>query len=213
MRRAVGLLIVAVLVAVGSSTALAATTQKITINAVIAAASWEDINDDTGAGEFGSVEFARSSGATTVSLLISKGELILCEGADTPDDESDDIFGFVGTETSGEGTATLSIGRTYSSAAASGKVSAEVSTYNECTGDEGTATKKQITVTLALDGVSPIVTEKLHSTIKVPKQLRSRTIAQARSREAAGTVKIGTRSIDTGGVIGLLQMRSTTTQR
>jgi hypothetical protein len=213
MRRAVGLLIVAMLFAVGSSTALATTTQKITINALIAGASWEDINEDTGAGEFGTVDFARTSGATTVTLSISKGELVLCEGGDTPDDEFDDLYGFVGTETNGEGPATMTVGRTYSSAIASGKVTAEVFTFDECTGEEGTSSKTTINVSLALDGVSPVITEKLHSTIRIPKQLRSKIVAQARSREAAGTLKLGNRSMDVGGVIGLLRMKASTTER
>jgi hypothetical protein len=206
MRKTLGLLIVVMLFAVGSSTALAATRQNMSIRALIAEAGWESYNEDTGAGEFGDVLFATADGATTVSVGISKGELVLCEGGDTPD-ESDDFYGFVGTETTGEGDATLSLGKTFRSAIAKGTVTADVFTYDECTGDEGTTTTKTFDVSLSLDGVSPIVTEKSRSTITIPKQLRSKTMVQARSREAAGTLKVGTRSIDVGGFIGLLSMK------
>jgi hypothetical protein len=213
MRRALGLLIVVMLLAVGSSTALAATSQKITIRALIAQAGWEDYNEDTGAGEFGDLQFATAEGTTTVYLALSKGELVLCEGGETPDDPFDDYYGFVGTETMGQGPAKLSLGKTYSSAKASGTVTAEVYTYNECTGDEGTATEKTITVSLDLDGISPIITEKLRSTITIPQQLRSKTMIQAQSREAAGSIKVGSRTIDVGGVIGLIQLKASLSER
>lgn len=208
MRRALGMLIVVMLFAVGSSTALAATSQKITIRALIAQAGWEDFNEETGGGEFGDVQFATAEGTTTVYLAMSKGELVLCEGAETPDDPFDDFYGFVGTETVGSGPGKLALGKTYSSAVASGKVTAEVYTFNECTGDAGTVTTKTINVSLELDGVSPVVNEKLRSTISIPQRLRSKIMISAQSREAAGTAKVGGRTIELGGVIGLLSMRA-----
>ena len=208
MRRAVGLLIVVMLFAVGSSSALAATSQRLSIRALVAQAGWEIYDEETGAGEYGELQFATAEGQTTVFLGMSKGELVLCEGGETPDDPFDDFYGFVGTETVGEGIGKLSLGKTYSSAVASGTVNAEVYTYNECTGDEGTATKKTIKVSLDLTGISPVITEKLRSTITIPKQLRTKTMVQAQSREAAGTLKVGTRSLEVGGVIGLIQMKA-----
>lgn len=214
MRRALGLLIVAMLFVVGSSTAFAATTQKITIRALVAQAGWETYDEETGNGESGSVEFATAEGTTTVFLAISKGELILCEGGATPEDPLDDYYGFLGTETIGEGAAKLSLGRTYSSAKAWGTVTAEVFTYNECTGDEGSTSTKSIKVSLDLDGISPVVHEKFRSTISIPSRLRSKTMVKADSREAAGNVKVGGQTIDIGdGVIGLLSMRASLTAR
>ena len=213
MRRAVGLLIVVMLFVVGSSTALAATSTKLTLRALVAQGSWEIYDEDTGAGEFGDLQFATAEGQTTILLLMSKGELLLCEGGETPDDPFDDYWGFVGTETYGDGIGKLSLGKTYSTAVASGKVDVEVYTYNECTGDEGTATTKTINVSLDLAGVSPVITEKLRSTISIPKRLKEKTMIQAQSREAAGTIKIGTRTIATGGVIGLIQMKASIKER
>ena len=213
MRRTFGLFIVVMLLAVGSSTALAATSTKVTLRALVAEGSWEVIDENTGNGEFGDVQFATAEGRTTVYLVMSKGELVLCEGGDTPDDPFDDFYGFVGTSTMGEGAGKLSLGKTYSSAVGSGKVNAEVFSYNECTGDEGTVSRKTINVSIDLTGVSPVITEKVRSTISIPKRLRAKTMIQAQSREAAGTLKVGARSIKTGGFIGQIQMKASSTER
>jgi len=213
MRRALGLLIVVMLFAVGSSTALAATSTKVTLRALVAQGSWEIFDEVTGAGEFGDLQFATAEGQTMILLMMSKGELLLCAGGETPDDPFDDYWGFVGTETFGEGVGKLSLGKTYSSAVASGKVNVEVYTYNECTGDEGSATTKTMNVSLDLTGVSPIITEKLRSTISIPKRLSAKTMIQAQSRDAAGTLKIGSRTLEVGGYIGLIQMKASARER
>lgn len=213
MRRIFGSLIVVLALVISSSTALAAQVQKTTVKAVIAAGGWEVIDEETGGGEFGDVQFATAEGKTTVSLIISSGELVLCAGDETPDDPFDDVYGFVGTETVGEGVGKLTVGKSYSSAVATGTVAAEVFTFDECTGDEGTVTKKTIAVSLDLTGISPVVHEKLRSTISIPSRLRTKTMIAAESREAAGSIKVGTRSIDVGGVIGQLQMRATVRSR
>ena len=82
----------------------------------MAQAGWEKVDEETGAGEFGVVQFARERSGTTVFLTMSRGELVLCQGGDTPDDPTDDFYGFVGTATQGEGRARLSVGRSFSSA-------------------------------------------------------------------------------------------------
>lgn len=208
MRRTFALMIVAMLFAVGSSTALAATQQKVTIRALIAESGWESYDEDTGNGESGYVQFAAAQGTTTVFLAMSKGELVLCEGGDTPDDPFDDYYGFLGTETVGQGSAKLVLGRTYSSAKAWGTVTADVYSYNECTGAEGSTTTRTINVSLDLAGIGPVVAQKLRSTISIPKTLRSKTLIRSDSREAAGTIKVGTRTIEAGGAIGKLSMRA-----
>lgn len=211
MRRAFALLIVVMLFVVGSSTALAATTQKVTVRALIAQAGWDIYDESSGAGESGSVQFATAEGRTTLSLSMSRGELVLCQGGQTPNDPVDDVYGFVGTATFGEGPARLSLGKTYSSAKASGTVTADVFTFSECTGDEGTSSTKSIKVSIDLSGISPIIHETVRSTISVPSRLRSKTMIRADSREAAGTVKVASRTLRTGGVIGMLSMKASVT--
>lgn len=213
MRRTFAGLIVVVLLGVGSSTALAATTQTIAIRALVAQAGWEQFDEDTGAGEFGVVQFATADRRTTVFLLISRGELVLCQGAETPDDPLDDVFGFVGSTTQGEGPARLSVGKSYSSAVASGTVNAQVSTLNECTGGQEVTSTASIRVALDLSGIGPIITQKSRTTVAIPKQLRSKTFVQSTTRDAAGTLVLAGASQDVGGVIGALSLRARLLQR
>jgi hypothetical protein len=213
MRRVLGLSIIVMAFVVGSSSALAATSVKTSIKAVIGQGGWEVFDEETGSGELGDLQFATAEGKTTVSLQMSSGELVLCEGGETPDDESDDLYGFVGKQTFGEGVGRMNVGKSYSSAFGWGTVDAEVMTFNECTGDEGTISRKTIKVSLDLTGISPVITEKLRSTISIPQRLRARTMIRAQSREAAGTLKVGSRSIEVGGVIGQLQLRASETTR
>jgi hypothetical protein len=213
MRRALVSLMAVMLFAVASSTAIAAAPQTITIRALIAQAGWETYDETTGAGESGDLQFANAEGTTTAYLSMSKGELVLCEGGDTPEDPFDDFYGFVGTETFGEGPAKLSVGKTYSSAKAWGTITADVFTFNECTGEEGATSGKTIKVSLDLTGITPVVHEKLHSTISIPSRLRSKTMIKADSRQAAGTAKLGTRTLQIDGVIGQLSMRASLIER
>jgi hypothetical protein len=213
MRRSVATLILLVLFAVGSSVASAATKQTVTIRALVAQADWERFDEDTGAGEFGVVQFATTQGQSTVFLALSRGELIQCAGALTPDDPSDDVYGFLGTLIQGEGPATLVLGKSYSSANGSGTVSAEVLTFNECTGEGDVMTTRSIRLALDLTGISPVVTQKSRTTITIPKQLRTKVMLQSRSRDAAGTLVMDGRSSDVGGVIGNLWMKGSSTQR
>ena len=213
MRRAVVTLLAVLIFAVGSSSALAATSQRVTIRALIAQAGWEEVKEETGAGEFGVAEFATAEGRTTIMLGISKGELALCEGGDTPDDPSDDVYGFQGTETMGEGPAKLSLGKSYSKAIASGTVQAEVFTFDECSGDTGTVRTMSIRVSMTLTGFSPIITQTSKTTLSIPDELRAKTFIRSEARQAAGTLTIGSRTLDVSGAIGKLSLKGSATSR
>jgi hypothetical protein len=213
MRRAVAALIVVVLFAVGSSAASASTRQTIAIRAVVAQAGWEHIDEDTGAGEFGVVQFATAERRTTVFVAISRGELVQCAGAETPDDPTDDIFGFRGSITQGEGTARLAVGKSYRSATASGTVNAQVVTIDECSGGSEVTTTDSLRLALDLTAIGPLVTQKSRTTIAIPRQLRSKTFIQSTARDAAGTLVVDGRSIEVGGVVGRLSLRGTQVQR
>ena len=73
MRRTMSVLAVLVLLALGSSAASAATLTTISIRAVVAQADWESFDETTGAGEFGTVQFATEKTGTTAVLAISRG--------------------------------------------------------------------------------------------------------------------------------------------
>jgi hypothetical protein len=213
MRRSVATLIVLVLFVVGSSVASAASRQTVTIRALVAQAEWERFDEDTGSGEFGVVQFATAEGTTTAFLAVSRGELIQCEGALTPDDPSDDTYGFLGTLIQGEGPATLALGKSYSSATGSGTVGAQIQTFDECTGEGDVTTTRSISLALDLTGISPVITQKSRTTITIPKTLRAKVMLQSRSRDAAGTLVMDGQSSDVGGAIGNLWMKGSQTQR
>lgn len=213
MRRTVAALLFIGLFTLSSSVAVGATRQSITIKAVVAQAGWETFDENTGAGEFGVVEFATAERRTTVALVVSTGELIQCEGASTPDDPTDDMYGFVGSETQGEGPARLSVGKSYRSAVASGTVTAHVTTVNECTGGSAVTTTTTIRIALELTAIGPIIVQKSRTTIAIPRQLRSKTFIQSSARNAAGSLSVGARSIEAGGVIGTLSLRASQVQR
>ena len=207
MRRTWTVLVVLVLIALGSSVASAATRATISIRAVVAQSGWESVDPDTGAGEFGIVQFATEKTGTTVALSMSRGELILCEGGDTPNDPTDDFYGFLGTSVDGEGKARLSVGRSFSSATGSATVQAQVATVNECTGESAVDDTQRIAISLDLTSIGPIVTQKGRTTVSIPKQLRTKIFVQSRSRDAAGTVVVDGRTIEAGGIVGELSLR------
>jgi hypothetical protein len=206
MRRFLTMGLVATLMAGGAASALAATVTNVTLTATVAQASWSDVDED-GNGEDVAVEFATSGGATTVSLFKSTGGVELCEGGDTPSDPDDDFYGFVGIQASGTGPAKLTVGRQYTSAKASGTVAAEISSFNECTGDFGTTTHRQIAVSVDLTAISRQIKETTRTTISIPKTLRLHQLLRAVSRDAAGTLKIGTRTLEVDGLVGRLSLK------
>lgn len=213
MRRMPVLGAVVLLVAIGGPAASGASTTNTTMSATIAEASWSTLDPDTGMGEFGVLQFARHDGVTEAFLARSFGEIVLCEGGDTPADPTDDSFGFVGTDVSGSGPATMALGKQYTSAKASGTVTVEIVTYDECTGDFGTTTTKTLKVSLALTAVSPLIRQQTRSTLRVPGELSAHTVIRGVLREAAGLAKIGTTRIDADGAIGQLTLREHATTR
>lgn len=208
MRRQPILLAVGLIAVVGVSGASAAATSNSTLTATIAEAGWDTYDPATGAGEFGAVQAVRESGETYILLQRSVGEIALCEGGDTPDDPTDDFYGFVGRQIFGSGPATLSIGRQYTSAKASGTVTAEVALVNECTGSLGAPTARTYKVSMSLTAVSGLIRETSRSILRAPSELTSHTMIRGSYREAAGTVKVGALTIDADAIIGQLTLRT-----
>ena len=207
MRRQPLLLAFGLLVMV-SSVASAATTQDMTLTATVAEASWDTYNPDTGLGEFGGIQVFRESGETYAVLQRAVGELVLCDGAATPDDPSDDFYGFVGKTTFGVGTATVTVGRQYTSAKASGTVAVDVQTVNDCTGALGLPQQRTVKFSLNVVAVSGLIKETTKSIVRVPSELTSHSQIRGVYRQAAGTVKLGTVVIDADAIVGQVTLRT-----
>ena len=164
MRRVFVLLVVAAFAVAGAVNVLAATVTNVTVNATIAQATWDDL-DDEGNGEQVFIDAEKSSTGIAINVDAFKGSFELCDDGGTPDDPGDDFFGFVGTQTSGAGAGKLTVATQYRAAKASGTVKVEVTTFDECTGDFGTTTTKSIKVALDLTAISPLIRESTRSTI------------------------------------------------
>ena len=206
MRRSIVMALVAVLLTAGAANVLAASVDNITLSALVAQASYSDV-DENGNGESVFVGATSSDGTISISIEATKGSIELCEGGDTPDDPEDDFYGFVGKDTSGQGDGKVSFGRQFTSATVSGTISVDVTSFDECTGEFGTTTTKKITVSMALAGMGPIIRETSRTTISIPKQLRAQQLIRGVSRQAAGTLKYGSRTLDVDGVIGRLTLK------
>lgn len=196
------------LVVIATSVASAASTQDTTLTATVAEASWDTYNPDTGLGEFGGIQVFRENGETYAVLQRAVGELVLCEGAATPDDPLDDFYGFVGKSTFGVGTATVSVGRQYTSAKASGTVTVDVQTVNDCTGAFGVPQQRTVKFSLSVVAVSGLIKETTKSIVRVPSELTSHSQIRGVYRQAAGTVKLGTVVIDADAIVGQVTLRT-----
>jgi hypothetical protein len=196
------------LVVIATSVASAASTQDTTLTATVAEASWDTYNPDTGLGEFGGIQVFRENGETYAVLQRAVGELVLCEGAATPDDPLDDFYGFVGKSTFGVGTATVSVGRQYTSAKASGTMTVDVQTVNDCTGAFGVPQQRTVKFSLSVVAVSGLIKETTKSIVRVPSELTSHSQIRGVYRQAAGTVKLGTVVIDADAIVGQVTLRT-----
>jgi hypothetical protein len=206
MRRLIVLLVIAAFAIGGAVNVLAATVTNVTLNATIAQATWDDLDED-GNGEQIAISAEKSSTGIAINVDGFKGSFEVCDDAGTPDDPDDDFFGFVGTETYGSGAGKLSVATQYRSATASGTVKVEVTTFDECTGDFGTTTTKSIKVALDLTAISPVIRESTRSTIAIPKQFRLHQLVKAVSRVSVGTMTYGSRTFDVDGVVGQLTLK------
>ena len=204
------LLAITLMVLVGSSAASGASTTNTTLTATIAEATWSSFDEETGGGEFGAVQVARHDGVTTAILERSIGELVLCEGGATPD-PTDDFYGFVGKDISGTGPATLTVGRGYTWAKASGTVTADVMTYNECTGDLGTTVTRTFRISIDVQSVSPLIRQSTLQKIRIPSELTARALVRGVLRQAAGSVKVGVQNIEADAFVGQLTLKSQST--
>ena len=207
MRRLTVLIMLSVVGLISAPLVAGTFTQNLTATATIAEATWTSGNLGTGAGETGGIQVVRENGEVTATFDRSVGALVLCEGGDTPD-PADDFYGFVGTDSSGAGTAALSVGRQFRSARATGLIQASVRTFNECTGDEGTTTQRTISFTVTLAGAGPLQHQSTRSTLRVPSQVTAQQQVRGLVRFASGTVKLGSVSIDADGSIGQVTLKS-----
>jgi hypothetical protein len=141
------------------------------------------------AGRGGFVEYLYEESGTYIDCstgLPAKGAATV-----TPKDTTGGDYGFKGTQTSGWGDATLTLGRKLSGATASGQIYAETYAVDGCAGDYVLVDNGTEALSLVLAGSGPIATFKSSSSIKIPGVLKGHSSYSGDQRAAAGTVAFG----------------------
>lgn len=156
-------------------------------SAVTAQGSW--YSEAGGVETYGGLYAWQDSGATSAYMEYFEqvGAYVDC----TPADQTDEFYGFQGEYRSGYGEGTLSIGRGYADAQASGTLTTFATAVDDCTGDYVESPGGTVAVSLDLVANGPKMMERGTSSFKIPGQFNSHSSYSATSRIATGTATIG----------------------
>jgi hypothetical protein len=141
--------------------------------------------------------------AVLIDVFIESGRYVDC----TPADENDDLFGFQGTYQYGSGSGTLTVGKAFGSATASGLLDIETATVDDCAGTYDETLDSGVAVSLALVANGPKILEKGSGSFKIPSQVNTHYSYSSTSRGAAGTARIAGDDIAVDGGIGKVSWR------
>lgn len=172
-------------------------------SATTAQGSWYSEGADGFA--YGYLAAWQEQGATSayIELFEESGDYVDC----TPADETDDSYGFQGTYRYGWGEGSLSVGRGYADATATGTVGIETSTVDDCAGTYVSDFEAGVAVTLDLVATGPKVMERGTWSFHIPGQYNSHSSYSSTYRTAAGTATIGSDAFDVEGGIGKVSWR------
>ena len=205
MRRLLALPITAFLALLLTGTVAAGgpNVQNISGGATIPQADWET-SDANGGYTSGYAAASVEQGQSAAYLEFSQQSVtwVLCSDAGTPNDESDDVYGSVGSFSYGNGPATLTLGKSYSSASASAALDVDTFTFDECPGTKGESQSSNVQVAFDLMANGPLIKQSGRGTFHVPGQFNDHHTFRSTSRAATGSVSIGGASIDANGAIG-----------
>ena len=172
-------------------------------SALTAQGSW--YSEAAGVETFGGLYAWQDSGASSafVEYFEQVGAYVDC----TPADQTDESFGFQGEVRSGYGEGTLTLGRGYADAQASGTLTTVTTSVDDCTGDYVESPGGTVAVSLDLVATGQKMMERGTSSFKIPGQFNSHSSYRTTSRIAAGTAGIGGSDIAVDGGIGNVTWR------
>ena len=155
----------------------------------IAQASWDSYDDETGTFDYGYVAVSREQGSSEAFAEYSQGseQYVQCTGAETPDNPDDDTFGLVYSNVWGYGPASLTIGKSNSSASASGTLDVVREAFNECTGEWSSEELPAIAFRIDLAATSATIRESGRGSFHIPGEVNSHSSYKATYRQASGT--------------------------
>lgn len=161
-------------------------------------------SEGAGKGTYGSVSAWQDSGSneTYVDFWQETGEYVDC----TPGDPNDDFYGFQGTYQYGGGLGTLTVGKGFGDASATGLLDVETTTVDDCAGTYD-STYGQLEVAFDLVANGPKIMEKGTGSFKIPSQFNSHSSYSSISRSAVGTASIGGAELALEGAIGKVSWR------
>jgi hypothetical protein len=180
--------------------------------ATLAQAAWESYDETTGAASYGYLVAAREQGETTTLIEFSESNetWTLCSDGGTPDDESDDSFGVVGTYRSAYGSGTLTVSKSYGSATAAGVLDVWTDTYDECAGTYDSAYQDEVSISLDLVATGDLVRESGRGSFHIPGAFNDHSSYRSTYRLAEGVVSIGDQTFESFGQIGKVSWSSHT---
>lgn len=176
--------------AVAGPAAAGANVGNYSSSATIVQASWEAFDDATQAYSYGYVAVTQEQGSSEAYAEYNEysEQFVQCTGADTPDDPDDDTFGIVGTNVWGYGDASLSVGRNFSSATASGTIAVAREGFNECTGEWTYEELPELTFNLDLTATSATVKESGRGSFHLPGEFNDHYSYKSTYRFGEGTL-------------------------
>jgi hypothetical protein len=165
-------------------------TTNLSGSATIAQASWESYDDATETYAYGYLVVVRESGSTAPFAQYQQytEQIVQCTGDATPDDPSDDTFAPKATFLDGFGDATLAIGKSYSSAAASGNLAISSGGFDGCTGEKFYEEAPGRAFTLDLTATSPTIRESGRGSFHVPGEFNNHSSYKATYRLADAAI-------------------------
>ena len=162
-------------------------------------------SDAGGAWTYGSLYAwqATGSASTYLDFFEEGGQYVDC----TPDDDTDEFYGFQGQYRYGYGEGTLTMGQGLSQAHASGVLEIGTVTVDDCVGLYDESWASGVPVSLDLVATGPKVMERGTSSFKIPGEYNGHSSYSTTSRSAAGTASIDGSEIAVEGGIGKVSWR------
>ena len=170
----------------------------------MAQATWDSWDEATGAYSSGYIAISQEQGSPDAFAEYSSysQQYVQCTGEETPENPDDDTFGVVGSNTWGWGPASLTTGKNFGSASASGDLSIGREQFNECTGEWTFEELPGVQFDLDLTATSGTIRESSRGSFHLPGEFNSHSSYKATYRYADGTLSgiDGTQSVS--GLIG-----------
>ena len=129
------------------------------------------------------------------------GDWVQCSGASTKK-TTDDVYGFVGSSTYGDGTASITVAPRYARGSVTGTVTAFREDIDECAGTYVCIDLGTLPVAMDLGATGPVTTTRDRGGYHQPSGFNDRYSFTFTGRDASGTVDVAGVTSEGVGVVG-----------